>query len=256
VVSRRSAFVALLALAAVGCEAAPRVLPQRRVPPPRIERASAERPRPRPAPLLEDRRIEWSQNPVMQRLGKIAVSLRESEYSYGLSVDEKNGVYRFDCSGMAQWVLRRAAPVAASAMAYGLERRPLARDFQRRIARAPVDEPRSGWLRVERVRDLVPGDVVAWIKPAEIRSPNTGHVAFVLLRPVLVPGYENAYLVRIADSTRLMHDDDTRVGRNGFGFGTILLVSDPETGAPTAFGWVGLKWRAFETSISLGRATR
>jgi hypothetical protein len=62
--------------------------------------------------------------------------------------------------------------------------------------------------------------------------------------------------VRIADSTRLLHDDDTRVGRNGFGFGTILLVADPDTGAPIAYGWMGLKWRAFETAISLGRALR
>jgi hypothetical protein len=73
--------------------------------------------------------------------------------------------------------------------------------------------------------------------------------------PVLAAGYENAYLVRIADSSRLLHDDDTRVGRSGFGFGTILLVAD-ETGAATAYGWVGLKWRAFETAIALGRPLR
>ena len=50
----------------------------------------------------------------------------------------------------------------------------------------------------------------------------------------------------------LLHDRDTRVNRNGFGLGTILLVSDPESGAPIAYGWVGLKWRAFETDIALG----
>ena len=85
------------------------------------------------------------------------------------------------------------------------------------------------------------------------RIADTGHVAFVLLPPVLAPGYDNAYLVRIADSTRLLHDDDTRVGRDGFGFGTILVVADPETDAPIAYGWVGLKWRAFETAIAIGR---
>jgi hypothetical protein len=192
----------------------------------------------------------------MRRLGLVAETLTESEYSYGLSVNEKGGVYRFDCSGMAQWVLRRAAPVAAITMAHGLPQRPLARDFQRRIARAPLDRDRGGWRRVARVDELAPGDVVAWVKPVELDSPNTGHVAFVLLPPVLAPGYENAYLVRIADSSRLLHDKDTRVGRSGFGFGTILLVTDPDTGAPTAYGWVGLRWRAFETSIALGRPLR
>jgi hypothetical protein len=205
---------------------------------------------------LDDARIDWSANPVMRRLGAMTLSLTESQYTYGFSVNEKRGIYRFDCSGMAQWVLRKAAPVAAITIGHGIEPRPLARDFQRRIARAPVDRERGGWRRVARVEDLLPGDVVAWIKPVEIESPNTGHVVFVLLPPVLAPGYENAYLVRIADSTRLLHDDDTRVGRTGFGFGTILLVSDPETGAPTAYGWVGLRWRAFETAIALGRPLR
>jgi hypothetical protein len=205
-----------------------------------------------PAPIFDDARIDWAQNPVMARLGRIAATLEESEYSYGLSVDEKKGVYRFDCSGMVQWVLRRASPAAAATMAYGLDTRPLARDFQRRIARAPNDRARGGWQRIDRIVDLRAGDVVAWLKPVEIDSPNTGHVAFVLMPPVLVPGYENAYFVRIADSTRLLHDEDTRVGRSGFGFGTILLVAN-ETGAPMAYGWVGLKWRAFETAISLGR---
>jgi hypothetical protein len=208
------------------------------------------------APSLDDGAIDWERNAVMRRLGRVAATMTETEYSYGLSVNEQRGVYRFDCSGMVQWVLRRSAPVAALTMAHGLPQRPLARDFQRRIARAPFDRERGGWRRVERIADLEPGDVVAWIRPPEIESPNTGHVAFVLLPPVLAPGYDNAYLVRIADSSRLLHDDDTRVGRSGFGFGTILLVADPQTGAPTAYGWVGLRFRAFETAISLGRAVR
>lgn len=209
-----------------------------------------------PAPLPSDAAIDWDANPVMKKLGAVSSSLVESEYTHGFSVDERRGVYKFDCSGMAQWVLRKSAPVAAITMANGLPSRPLARDFQRRIARAPVERERGGWRRVARVSELAPGDVVAWIKPQEIDSPNTGHVVFVLLPPVLAPGYENAYLVRVADSTRLLHDDDTRVGRNGFGFGTILLVADPDTGAPIAYGWAALKWRAFETAIAVGRPTR
>ncbi len=104
--------------------------------------------------------------------------------------------------------------------------------------------------------DIEPGDVVAWLKPDVIRSPNTGHVAFAVHRPALAPGYRNACLVRVADSTSLLHADDTRVGRNGFGLGTILLVADPETGAPIAYGWVALRWRSFETPIAIGRPVK
>jgi len=189
----------------------------------------------------------------MRRLGLMEATLTSSEYTYGFSVDERKGIYNFDCSGMTYWVLKKATPRAAAALRWGLEQRPLARDIYRRIASIPVESPRHGWRRIPRVDALEPGDVIAWIKPKVIQSPNTGHVGFVVLPPARVPGYDNAYLVRFTDSTRLLHDDDTRQGRNGFGKGTILLVSDPETGAPVAYGWVGLKWRAFETDIALGR---
>jgi hypothetical protein len=203
--------------------------------------------------LPGDADIDWDENASMQVLGKIAATLAESEYSHTPFVNEKRGIYRFDCSSMVQWVLRRSAPASASAIAWKLDGRPLARDFQRRIARAPTEKSKNGWRRIARVRDAEPGDVIAWLKPAEIDSPNTGHVAFVVLPPVLAPGYDNAYLVRIADSTSLLHDDDTRVGRSGFGLGTILVVTDPATDAPIAYGWVGLRWRAFETSVAIGR---
>jgi hypothetical protein len=244
-----------LLLLAASCEQ-PSTLMQREVPaaPPAGETSAV--PPPPPPPPFDDARIDWTANPVMRRLGAVASSLAESEYTYGFSVNEKQGIYRFDCSGMAQWILRKAAPVAALTIGQGLTPRPLARDFQRRIARLPSERERGGWRRVARLRELAPGDVVAWLKPAEVQSPNTGHVAFVVLPPVLAPGYANAYLVRVADSTRLLHDDDTRAGRTGFGFGTILLVADPDTDAPVAFGWVGLRWRTFETPIALGRPLR
>jgi hypothetical protein len=245
----------LLVLASAGCEERARSI--RREPPVATSAPSTAAESETPTgPLLDDARIDWTANPVMRRLGAVASSLEESEYTYGFSVDEKKGIYRFDCSGFAQWVLKKATPIAAFTIGHDLTPRPLARDFERRIARLPNDRERGGWRRVERVRELVPGDLVAWIKPVEVESPNTGHVAFVVLPPVLAPGYDNAYLVRIADSTRLLHDDDTRAGRTGFGFGTILLVADSDTGAPVAFGWVALRWRAFETPIALGRPLR
>ena len=250
-------WLLLLALAFVGCQQREPAI-QREAParPPAAAESAAPKTAPPVGPTFDDARIDWTLNPVMRRLGSVASSLEESEYTYGFSVNEKKGVYRFDCSGMAQWVLRKATPVAAITIGHGLTPRPLARDFQRRIARVPADRERGGWQRITKIRDLLPGDVVAWIKPAEIDSPNTGHVAFIVLPPVLAPGYDNAYLVRIADSTRLLHDEDTRAGRTGFGFGTILLVADPETDAPVAYGWAGLRWRAFETPIALGRPVR
>jgi len=208
--------------------------------------------KPEATPEPQDRDIDWQLNPVMKTLGRMAETLTDSVYSHGFHVDERRGIYAFDCSGMAEWVLRRASPRAARNTPR-LAGRPLARDFERRIAGAPVDQARDGWRRVARVEDAAPGDVVAWLKPSELDSQNTGHVAFIVLPPRRLARYDNAYLVRIADSTSLLHDRDTRVGRTGFGLGTILLVTDPETGAPHAYGWVGERAHIFETAIAIGR---
>jgi len=55
-------------------------------------------------PTFDDARIDWTLNPVMRRLGAVATSLEESEYTYGFSVNEKKGIHRFDCSFTADGV--------------------------------------------------------------------------------------------------------------------------------------------------------
>jgi hypothetical protein len=201
-----------------------------------------------------DAYIPWGENEVLRTVGKIAETLNFSSYSSVTRVNVENGEYSFDCSGMADWVLCRAAPVACRSVR-SAGPRPLARDFHRAIAAVPVGAERGGWRRIARVDQGEPGDVVAWIKPPEVPSRNSGHVAFIVRSPAPLPGYQNAYLVRVADSTSLYHDNDTREPglTNGFGFGTILLVSD-ESGAPVAYGWVGTRARVFETKIAIGRA--
>jgi hypothetical protein len=205
---------------------------------------------------LNDADIDWEAHPIMKTLGRISETMTHTEYLRAPPrVDEQRGVYAFDCSGMVEWVLRKATPSAGRYCTEGLGHRPLASDFYRRIAGLPAAEHR-GWRRVPRVEEAEPGDVIAWIKPRIVPSPNTGHVAFIVRKPVRVPSRDDAFLVRVADSTSLLHEDDTRVGRHGFGLGTILVLIDPVTGAPTGYGWVGLRAWTFETPIAIGRPMR
>ncbi len=198
---------------------------------------------------------------ILERLKRIFETLSESKYSHETLVDERAGRYEFDCSGLVSWVLRRTAP-GAHGVVVGRSRngRPLARDYYREIA-ATRPGPRTprGWARVTRVDEASAGDVIAWLKPEEVRSTNTGHVAFLLAAPRptdLIPG---GFLLRIADASRYQHDDDDRSqsGRTGFGSGTILVVADAETGGPSAYGWVGLRSRwVLEAAIAIGRPRR
>jgi hypothetical protein len=195
---------------------------------------------------------------ILQRLGHIAENLRQSKYNHATVVDEKSGRYEFDCSGFVTWVLRRAAP-GAHASLLARSPRPVARDYYWELNRAPTERSPRGVRKVTRVSDALAGDIVAWLKPAHVRSANTGHVAFLLEQPRPVPEAPGAYVVRVADASSYHHDDDDRYesGRTGFGTGTILLVSDEATGAPRAYGWYGLRSRyVMETPIALGRVTR
>jgi hypothetical protein len=194
---------------------------------------------------------------VIALIGTIEQTLRETAYAHTTRVDAKRGTYIFDCSGMASWVLRRAARRAHAAVLHQSSGgRPLARDFYWSIKRTPIGRDGYGWQRVARVNEAMPGDVIAWLKPAILRSPNTGHVAFVVEPPVPVPDLPNGYLLRIADASSYQHQDDSRAesGRTGYGTGTILVLADPNTGEPSAYGWFGLQSRwVLESKIAIGR---
>lgn len=192
---------------------------------------------------------------ILEVLAHIEATARDTRYEHVTRVRERDGVYRWDCSGMAAWILARAAPVAMRTLQ---KVRPVARDFARVIERAPTHRARGGWQRVERVSDLQPGDVFSWRRPRGFPSRNTGHVGFVVDRPLVVPGMLGAYAVRIADATSNGHQDDSRAQDpdGGFGVGTVVFLTD-EVGRGTHYGWYGTHSDAYVTTpILLGRVVR
>jgi hypothetical protein len=192
---------------------------------------------------------------TMAVLAEIQESVTDTVYQHMTDVRASEGRYRWDCSGMTAWVLRRSAPVAMHAITRG---RPVARDFVRAIERAPVGRSRAGWERLSSVADARPGDLFAWRRPRGFPSRNTGHVGFVVNAPVAVPALGGAFAVRIADATSLGHQDDSRRDDpdGGFGMGTIVFLTDAE-GHGTHYGWFGTQSEGYVvTPIVMGRVTR
>lgn len=195
---------------------------------------------------------------VVAALSGIEHGLTSTKYQHRISVDTRKGIYRWDCSIMAAWILDRTAPAARRAI--GVDK-PLARDFHRAIARARADRPDRGWQRLTDVAAVAPGDVFAWLKPAMFKErANTGHVGFVVGKPVRHPRFPGIWLVRIADATTELHGDDSRPpgGEGGFGTATIAFLVDA-TGAPRAYGWYGEAQDPatyVPTDIVLGRVFR
>jgi hypothetical protein len=195
---------------------------------------------------------------VVTALSTIEHSVTSTKYQHRVAVDPRRGIYRWDCSIMAAWILGRTAPAARRAI--GVDK-PLARDFFRTISRAPTDRPDRGWQHLTDVATLQPGDVFAWLKPEMFKQrANTGHVGFAIGKPRRHPRFANVWLLRIADATTELHGDDSRPpgGEGGFGTATIAFLVDA-SGAPRAYGWYGEAQDPatfVPTDIALGRVFR
>jgi hypothetical protein len=183
-------------------------------------------------------------------------AMRSSAYEHHTAIDESAGSFVYDCSGFVDYALRGAAPAAFAELTQATVRRPLARHFEGFFAGIAPGTKRGHWARVARVGDLRPGDIIAWLQPADSTSKNTGHVLVVHGAPRPDDTAPGAFLVPVVDSTALKHgaqDSRAASGATGLGTGSIVLLGDA-SGAPAAFRWsTGRKSRIRETAITLGR---
>lgn len=177
--------------------------------------------------------------------------VRESTYTHQLHIDEGRGRFDYDCSGFVGYALSRVDPQALRAVRDVPGSRPLAKHFEAFFSHlSPLGAGR--WQPVRRVDALAPGDVIAWKRPAESTSKNTGHVVLVAGPPLARSAHE--LVVPIIDSTAAPHGrGDSREPRHatGLGQGAIVLQVD-DAGRPTGFRWTVRSHRLWETEISMG----
>lgn len=183
-------------------------------------------------------------------------AMKTTVYQHTTSVDESTGTFKYDCSGFLGYALRRVLPEQFEAIqTWNRVERPLAKHFTSYYASIEPGKVKGGWTRVARAIDLVPGDVVAWLKPADLVSANTGHVMIVRAAPKKNPARGDEVLVPITDSTASPHGstDSRWSDGDGLGTGTIGLIVDGK-GAPIRYRWSGGKSTTERTTlITLGR---
>jgi len=205
------------------------------------------------------RRVRPGPARVVEVLDAIEDGLVETKYQHVTRVRPGRGEYFFDCSGMAEWVLRRGAPAALRAVGRPEGRRPLAIHFYRRIAKIKPGERRGPWMRVDGPAAAEPGDVIAWERPDWFPSKSTGHVGFIVSDPAPNPGPVPGYLVRFADASKFKHEDDSR-DEDTTGFGTgVLLVPVDQDGRARGYGWFGSQTRpdwVIPCNLVIGRPLR
>jgi hypothetical protein len=189
---------------------------------------------------------------LLELAEEIDATRTDTVYSHATKVRRKDGLYHFDCSGMINWMLERVNERALEAVGRD---RPVASSYVRTIQKAPTTRARDGWQRIADIENVEPGDLFAWRRPDNWpKGGNTGHIGIVIARPAKVPHIEGAYLVRVIDSTRWQHQDDTRADdETGFGMGTILFMTDADR-APIGYAWHGIDSSGFyRTDVVFGR---
>ena len=189
---------------------------------------------------------------VLDEAQRVLSNRRSTTYSHRTKVDEEAGQYETDCSGLVNYVLKRASPLHLALLAAEAGRkRPRAVEFYTVFAeRVQTRETRAGWAGVARLVDARPGDIIAWRRREFLPGQSTGHVVILAEPPVA----ESALVVRavVIDSTTAPHADDSRPGgSSGVGRGTMWFRVD-DGGAPLACrGRAQAKWGAF--AIAIGR---
>jgi len=180
---------------------------------------------------------------------RVLETMSGTSYSHRTRVS--NGEYDLDCSGFLDYLLARVNPPALAELRSLSVKRPLAKHY---VAVLALAEPKQHWSRVPSVAALAPGDLIAWDKPDDVTSSNTGHVMLVFAAARLEG--DRKWTVPIIDSSASPHGaQDARHTRHttGIGRGTIVLETDAN-GSPVAYRWSpGKASRRHETHIELGR---
>jgi hypothetical protein len=208
--------------------------------------ACSSPPAPQPAP--SPRPVQLG---VLDQAMHVLRNARSTAYTHKTTIDEAEGRYELDCSGFVGYVLAKSQPSALAELRGATKRRPLAKHFVEFFQNLPAG---SVWHEIQRVQDLAPGDVIAWLKPDDVTTKNTGHVMIVRAAPVRDVDYTDVWAVPIIDSTAVPHgkgDSRKDTGVTGLGTGEVLLVVD-EHDVPIAYRWSrGTKATLHETTIAL-----
>lgn len=187
-------------------------------------------------------------------------AMKSTRYRHKSRIDEAAGTFEYDCSGFVAYALLNAAPDALAVVPIGVKGRPRAEDFATYFAGLDGEAP---FARVPRGSEIAAGDIVAWLRPADVNNTNTGHIGIVLDQlGVAAPsdavtkiGGARELLLRIVDATESPHGDDVRgdATTTGLGTGTIGLVVDGSD-APVGYRWKGGESaRAHATMIAIAR---
>lgn len=208
--------------------------------------------------VLAEDRPEAPSAYFSQIVETLLVEMNESKYQHTTEIDEKTGVWNCDCSGLMGHILRRHFPEAylhVDGPTRPERTRPLAANFcETFIATGEKNTKGIPWKRIIKVIDLRPGDLFAWKSLKIVKGKSTGHVLMIAGTPKLDDN--GLYRVRVVDSTRGLHANDSRTQETlGVGSGDIWLSADKD-GNLNGFKNSHRRSVSLKNTVAAGRITR
>lgn len=165
-------------------------------------------------------------------------------YKYGGSYfNYLKGIYKVDCSDYVNYMLKASSKAAyATIKQFTRTERPNSKDYFSFFQTLAKETSIAHWKHVASVHDLKPGDIIVYrYKRFGFRS--SGHMMIVVAPPRSDTIKSDIYYVRVSDSAKSGHTNDTRARfHSGIGAGVLLLKVNKH-GTPSAFAWkVGAPW--------------
>ena len=193
----------------------------------------------------------WADS-MIEEATKILSNKRISAYDYKKSIDEKEGIYIFDCSTFISFVLKKSSPEALNALHVDEHHtHARAKNFYEFLARLDEGERVQGWMGIKRIQNVQAGDIIAWKYDPKLKKRDTGHVIMVYEKPVLEE--KGLWRVRVLDSTKGKHAQDSRgENENGLGLGVMWFRVNQE-GFPIALHSLDKTKKPVHRDIAMGR---
>lgn len=177
-----------------------------------------------------------SDNVVLHEANRILLNMKSTEYvNLPYTIDDAAGIYKFDCRGFVDLVLKNADPAVYQKIGHGVSPIPLPTYvdyFNKLDSKTPNAD---GYIKVAHPIDLKPGDICFW------RPPVPGHMFIIIGKPQENPVRNDEVLVRIIDSAPGSHSDDSRTGSaypTGLGTGVLGIIVDTDHN-PIRYNWKG-----------------
>lgn len=189
---------------------------------------------------------------LVNHVHKMVSNFNYSKYKMGgAHFDDYKGVYILDCSRYVDYLLEAMHPEAYSSLVSSTgSDAPNSKHYYDFFTNLSEDV-QEHWNKIEHVEQLQAGDILVFQYKNARKKTTGGHVMIVMDKPIRD---SDAFLVRVADSARTGHSDDTRERHDsGIGIGTLLLQANPHTGRPSAFAWTFNSYWQHNVSFAMAR---